>query len=70
MIVSWRYGQKIEILEYDMCDEVVRFKVLNCGSNYDLVEGNIYRVDFSSEGKVPDIGRVVELIEAHYSIYC
>ena len=66
MIVSWRYGQKIEILEYDLCDEVVRFKVLSCGSNYDLEVGSIYRVDFSSEGKVPDIGRVIELIEAYY----
>lgn len=70
MIVSWRYGQKIEILEYDLCDEVVRFKVLSCGSNYELVVGSIYKVDFSCEDKVPDIGRVVELIEADYNIHC
>lgn len=70
MIVSWRYSQKIEILEYDLFNEVVKFKVLDCGANFNnLKEGDIYTVDFSCEERVPDIARVIELIEAQYDIY-
>lgn len=70
MIVSWRYSQKIEILEYDLFNEAVKFKVLDCGANYDnLEEGKIYEVKFSGENKLPDIASVIELIESQYNIY-
>lgn len=69
MVISWRYSQKIEILEYDLFNEVVKFKVLDCGANHELEVGKIYTVGFYNEDKVPDIGRVIELIEAQYDIY-
>lgn len=69
MIISWRYSQKIEILEYDMFNETVNFKVLCCGANHELKEGKIYSVDFSNEQKVPDIPRLIELIEEQHGMY-
>lgn len=70
LIVSWRYSQKIEIMEYDLFREVIKFKVLDCGANFeDFEDGKIYEVSFSGEDRVPDIARVVELIEEQYNIY-
>ena len=70
LIISWRYSQKIEILEYDLFREVVKFKVLDCGANFDnFEEGKIYKVSFSDEDRVPDIARVIELIEEQHDIY-
>lgn len=69
MIISWRYSQKVEILEYDLFNEKVKFKCLCCGANeWNLKEGEIYVVDFSGE-EVPDIPRIIELIESQYDIY-
>lgn len=70
MIISWRYSQKIEILEYDLFTKQVKFKCLCGGANSEeLKEGEIYSVDFSGEDKVPDIARVIELIEEQHDIY-
>lgn len=70
MIISWRYSQKVEILEYDLCNSQVLFKCLESGANdYNLEEGKIYAVDFSEEEKVPGIERVIELIEEQYNFY-
>lgn len=70
MIVSWKYSQKIEILEYDLCHEQVVFKCLCNGANeWNLEEGETYTVDFSCEEKIPDIARIIKLIETQYSIY-
>ena len=69
MIISWRYSQKIEILEYDLYNEEVKFKVLDCGSNHELEVGKIYTVDYCCDDKVPDIARIIELIEEQYDIY-
>lgn len=67
MIISWRYSQKVEILEYDLYNEKIVFKSL---CNIDgLKEGEIYTVDFSSEERVPDIARTIELIETQYDFY-
>ena len=69
MIISWRYSQKIEILEYDLFNEQVKFKCLCSGANeWNLKEGEVYTVDFSGE-EVPDMARLIELIEAQYDIY-
>lgn len=69
MIISWRYSQKIEILEYDLYNEQVIFKCLCSGANeYNLKQGEIYFVDFSNEEKIPDITRIIELIEKQYNI--
>ena len=69
MIISWRFSQKIEILEYDLFNEVVKFKVLCSGANQELEEGKIYSVDFSNENRGPDVARLIELIEEQFDIY-
>lgn len=69
MIISWRYSQKIEILEYNLYNKEVNFKVLDCGANHELEVGKIYTIDYRCDDKVPDIARVIELIEIQYDIY-
>lgn len=69
MIISWRYSQKVKLLELDLCRSELLFEIINGGAdNENLEKGKIYKIDISNVRSL-DFLTIADEIEKQLSFY-